>query len=440
MLLKSKSLLLLAICLLATACAKEKLVIDGERIPVLEKKKVASLDVSLKDVEIILPQTTLNNSWSVVGGNPTHNMGHLHSNDNPQKSWEASFGDGDSKRDFLIATPIIASNKVFAIDANAKVSAFDEATGKLLWQKQIKAKNESDKESSLKAAGLAYYANNIYVTTGFGGVFALKADTGETIWELYNKTPIRIAPIGGDGKIFVQTIDNNVVAINAYNGKEVWRYSSSVEGTTLVNGGAPAYSSELDVLVVGLNNGEIRALKASTGSPLWSDYLISMDTNKLMSNINTIHANPIINNEVLYAASNNNLLVAINLRTGARIWEKEINVISQPYVAGNYMFLLANQANLIAIELKTGEIIWNSNIPAGEEDTSEISNIKNVGPILVSNRLIVSNSNGYNFYISPYTGNVLGYKKLENGSNLSPIVANGQVIMTTNNANIIAYK
>ena len=62
------------------------------------------------------------------------------------------------------------------------------------------------------------------------------------------------------------------------------------------------------------------------------------------------------------------------------------------------------------------------------------------GPLLINNRLLVNTSNGYTFYVSPYTGKILGYIENGDGSSLPPVAAGSQMIITTVDADIIAYQ
>ena len=436
--LNKKTMVLVAGMLMLFGCGKEKLVIDGERIPVLDKPEGITADYMKGDVKISLPAPTKNYRWAQSGGNSQHNFGHLSSAEKLHKIWDKSFGKGASKRDYLIASPIIAKETVFAIDADAVVSAYSQKDGTKLWETRLKPQIRDDKKISLKGAGLAYDNAKIFATTGFGGIFALDSQTGEIIWKNYEKTPIRIAPTVGGGKVFVQTIENVLVAFNQSNGSEAWRYTAANEDTVLVGGASPAYDESQDILIAGFSNGEVRALKASTGSPLWGDYLASGYRNNILSEINAIRANPVISKDTVYAASSN-MITAIELRTGQRLWEREFGTDNQPWLAGKILYILTDGSHLLAVDTESGKIIWDTKVPAGEK-VSDAVGVIFAGPVLINNRILVNTSNGYAFYISPYTGEIMGYVKIGKGSSITPIVADNQVIITTNDAKLVAYQ
>lgn len=433
---------LLAVVAMLSACGmfgKDKIQLDGERVAVLKESKMLVPDFEPNQIKITLPKPSANKQWSQEGGNSRHVMGHLKADSKLKKMWDSGFGKGNSKRDYLLAAPVIAHQVVFTIDADAKVRAFRLDDGDEIWSKRVKPLKKDERSVSMKGAGLAYFDKKIYATTGFGSVFALEMKTGRQIWRFDCAAPIRIAPTVADGKIFVQTIENTLICLDAYNGNELWRYQTATENTTLVGGASPAYSPEQDVVIAAFSNGELRALKASTGSSLWGDLLISRRRTNSLASINGIKANPAIDGDVVYALGHNNVLTAIDLRTGNRIWEKEIGGINQPWIAGKFIYVLDNDFNLIALEKSSGKIVWNTSIPVTKDDDDR-AGLFAKGPILAGDRLLVGSSNGYVFAVSPYNGNIIGYISLSDGIEVSPVVANGITVFTTNDADIVAYK
>ncbi|MBQ8436299.1 MAG: PQQ-binding-like beta-propeller repeat protein [Alphaproteobacteria bacterium] len=435
----SKCLFFGTIVIMLSACTmfqEEKILPEGKRISALGTKTELKQNIKTQNTKIRLPLPKKNSKWSQNGGNALHNMLHLKSSPRLEEYWSANFGEGASKRDFLIASPIIAHRVVFAIDADAVVSARRLDNGKKIWHKRLKPINKDDKGIALKGAGIAYGNQRIYATTGFGGVFALDMKTGKEIWRYDTEMPIRIAPTVQNGRLLVQTIDNALIALNAINGEEVWKYKTTSEMTTLVGGASPAYSSNEDVAVAAFSNGELRAFKASTGTPLWGEMLISPKRTNSLANITAIKANPIIDGDKVFAAGHSDVLAAIDLRTGKKIWEREISTSNQPWIAGQFMYVLTDNFELIAFQKDTGLIIWNKKLPIPDYNAG----LSASGPVLTNNSLLVTLSDGHVFAISPYTGQVLGFINVDDEVELSPIVADGVVIFTTNEADLLAYK
>ena len=435
----------LALCscaMLFSGCGifgKAPLSIEGTRINVLAEDAKLAPDYAKEDVKIKLPSPYNNKKWNQTGGNSMHLMGHLKSETNLAELWSEDFGEGSSKRNYLIASPIIAYKVVFAIDADGIVTARRLDNGEQIWHKRLKPINKEEKEVSLKGAGLAEYNQKIYATTGFGGVFCLDMKTGNILWRKDLNMPIRIAPTVADNKLLVQTFNNTLFVMEATSGEVLWKNQTDFENTTLVGGASPAYDPESDVIVAAFSNGELRAFKASTGTPLWGDFLVSHKRTNSLAEINTIKANPVIDGGKVFAVGYNSVLVAIDLRTGNRIWEREMGSTNQPWVAGDYLYVLTNNFELVALNKNNGKIVWNTIIPKGNSG-DEKNGVFAKGPLLTDNRLIVTSSNGYVYAISPYTGEILNYVEADEGIELSPIIANGITVFATNDAEMIAYK
>ena len=104
--LKFKSCLPAAALAVLCSCStfdEEKITLDGERISVLDGETALQPDYAPGQVKIVLPAPYTNTAWSQNGGNATHMMGHLSSDSKLKELWESGFGEGSSKRDFLIA-------------------------------------------------------------------------------------------------------------------------------------------------------------------------------------------------------------------------------------------------------------------------------------------------------------------------------------------------
>ena len=431
-----------AIVLLVSGCGlfgKKPLDIDGERIDVIREDTSLAPDYATGEVKIKLPAPYVNNKWTQNGDNSMHLIGHLEAKTKLKKLWSKSFGKGSSKRDYLIASPIAAYGAVFAVDAEGIVTARRQDNGKQIWKKRLKSRNKEERGIALKGAGLAEFNKKIYATTGFGSVFCLNMTDGKEIWRQDLDMPIRIAPSINAGRILVQSFDNTLTALDADNGSILWKNQTESEATTLVGGATPAYSPENDVVIAAFSNGELQAYKASTGTPLWTDLLVSHKRTNSLAQISAIKANPVIDGGKVFAIGYNSVLTAIDLRTGSRIWERETGGTNQPWVAGNYLYVLTNDFDLLALDKNDGKIIWNTAIPKGDDSDAK-NGVFGSGPVLVSDRLLVATSNGYIFSVSPYTGAILGYVSADEGIELAPIVVDGMAIFTTNDAELIAYK
>jgi outer membrane protein assembly factor BamB len=133
-------------------------------------------------------------------------------------------------------------------------------------------------------------------------------------------------------------------------------------------------------------------------------------------------------------------LVAINLRTGRRLWDRNVGSIESPWIAGDYLYVLSDDSELIAVNRRNGQINWVTGMPQWEDPEDKDGRIDWTGPILASDRLILANTLGEAYAVSPYTGRILGKVDVPDGVSITPIVAQNTLYFLTDDAELVAYR
>src|SRR5262245_25693172 len=182
--------------------------IKGERVSVLTTDQSVDPDPKLRDSKVVLPQPFVNPDWPEPGGYADNAMHHLSAPGELKEVWSTSVGEGSSTNARLTSSPVIADGKIFALDASANVTAFDEKSGAQVWKVDLTPEDE-DSEKGF-GGGVAYDAGKLYVSTGFGFVAALDAASGKELWRRSATVPFRAAPVVNGGRVFVSTQENQL--------------------------------------------------------------------------------------------------------------------------------------------------------------------------------------------------------------------------------------
>ncbi len=407
--------------------------LPGKRISVLSREK--ALEPEAKNLEIKLPPPEANEDWPQAGGYANHAMHHMEVGDRLEKQWSTGIGAGAGKRARLLAQPVVAEGTVFTMDAEAEVRAVDAKTGRAKWKADL---TPNDEDSTFSSGGVAYEDGVVFASTGFAQVVALDAKTGKVVWRQTLSGPMRGAPTVRGGRVFVVTVDNQTHCLAAEDGAVLWTHQGISEGASLLAGTSPAVDG--NVVVVPYSSGELFALRVDNGSVLWQDQLTTVRRTDSVSTLSDIRGRPIIDRGRVYAIGHADMLVAIELRSGRRLWEREIGGIQSPWVGGDYLYLITNNNEAVALESKTGRIIWVTQLQMWEDEEEKEGRIVWAGPVLASDRLILGNSDGYLVSLSPYTGEVLGKLSISDGVTIQPAVADGTMYFITNDADLVAYR
>lgn len=234
--------------------------------------------------------------------------------ENLEQAWRTELNPGPN-----MATPLVHDGVMFLASTQDEVLALDATTGEELWR----FKHESNVGSGAKI-GLALYEDMVLFPTEDTHIIALKAKTGEVIWDKEITGPsagqgprpygLRGAPVIANG-VIVQGITATmmpeggfIVGMNLDTGAELWRFHTVARpdefgGNTWNNlslqersGGSVwvpgSYDADLDLVFYGT-------------APTY-------DTTPLMEDLGL----PDVSNDALYT----NSTLAIRPRTGELVW------------------------------------------------------------------------------------------------------------------------
>ncbi len=144
--------------------------LPGERKPVLLLEDQLSADPRLAELNVVLPPAVRNTSWPQSGGVPAHAMQHLEAANTLDVAWRSSIGAGAGGGSRLLAGPVVAGGRVFALDADGMTTAVDASTGNEVWQFYPDEVEEVDR---LAGGAAAYDDGQLFVVTGNGMVYRL---------------------------------------------------------------------------------------------------------------------------------------------------------------------------------------------------------------------------------------------------------------------------
>ncbi len=428
--------LALAAAVLLAGCGDDKKEpIEGKRISVLELDKRLVADPKLADQPILLPPPFDNPAWPDAGGYPDHAMYHLALGDKIHRAWKSGIGEGAARYSRVLAQPVVADGRVFAMDGETEVSAYDAKSGDRIWRFDTQPKGSDDGGFG---GGVAYADGKLYVATGYAEALAFDAASGKLIWRQPLSSPVHGSPTVADGRLYAVTVDNELDVLAVADGHRLWTHNGIPEPTNLLGASSPAV--EGDIVVVPYSSGEIFALRTENGQPVWSDNLATSRPLGALSSLADIRGQPVIDRGRVFAVSHAGLLVSIDLRTGDRVWEQDIGGVHMPWVAGDYVYVLSDDGDLICLTREDGRVRWVRTLPRFEDEEAKKDPEHWTGPVLAGDRLIVVSSSGEAFSVSPYTGAPLGYTDFPDGVFITPVVAGKTLYVVTDDADLIALR
>ena len=406
--------------------------LPGERYAILSLDSSVEADPRLQSKQIILPAPRVNADWSQPGGNPGNAPGHLDATLPLELLWDVNAGQGSSSSGFLTAAPIIAEGRVYVLDAEAQLYAFDANNGNDIWEVDLVPEGEDADEGF--GGGVAYEGGVLFVATGFGDLFAINATTGEEIWKNAQGIPFRASPTAYQGRVFVETYDSTMAAYDASDGTQLWTHQGVSEAAAILGSTSPAVVDS--TVIVPYSSGELVAIRVDTGSVVWRDQLSASESNTSLAQLNDIAARPVVEGGEVIVVSHAGGMVSIDLRSGRRNWSQQVDGIHTPWVVGDYIYAVLTGGELVCFNREDGGVFWVKKLPGHEQDTPP----EWAGPVLFGDVLLLVSSEEDAVLVSPYNGDILSAFEIEGQGFLAPVVANETIYILTDDATLTAYR
>lgn len=440
---KSKLTALLLTATLLAGCGggglfkkKPKTPVLGDRVAVLVNEVDIEVDPATASSSMALPAAIANVDWAQSGGNATKSVGHVALGTSLGVAWTSSIGEGSSKKARLAAGPVVADGKVFTVDVNGSVRAFDMRNGGQVWSTRFG--DDAEKGITAYGGGVAYDSGRIYATNGLGFVAALDANTGAAIWTVRPGGALRGEPSVSGDALYVMSQDNQIYSLKTADGTTNWSNAAALEVAGVLGAASPAVGQ--GTIVAGFSSGELNAYRYENGRQVWQDTLARTSISTSVSSLSDIDADPVIDSGVVYSVGQGGRMVALDLFSGQRVWEMNFGGISTPWVAGEWLFAVNDKGQVVAVQKTTGKIRWINELPRWEDMKDKKRPIYYHGPVLAGDRLILVGSNGALININPIDGSFQSQANLKQGASFQPVVANNTLLILTDSGNLIAYR
>jgi outer membrane protein assembly factor BamB len=408
----------------------------GERIPVLSFEAQAQAEPELAEMAVVLPLADVNPEWGQPGGSASKYNGHPALPEKISPAWSVSIGQGSTGTRRLNAAPVVSGGRVFTMDTAGDVHAFDARTGGSVWQARITLPKRNS--NAAFGGGVSVADGRVFATTGYGIAAAFDAATGKELWRQSLGQPLRGAASVYGNRAYVLTIDNQLFALNAETGETVWNVSGTVEVAGLLGAAAPAVAQ--DTVVVGFSSGELNALRAENGRTVWSDALARTGRSTAMAALSDIDASPVIDRGRVYAIGHGGRMAALELATGQRVWERNFAGTSTPWVVGEFVYIVTLEGDVMCLTRREGKVRWVKSLDRYKKPKKKTDPIQWAGPILAGDRLLLVSSSQQMVTMSPLTGEVISTEKLKSPAYLAPIVADNMLYLLTDDGKLTAWK
>ena len=443
---------------LGGADAPQATATEGQRISVLEFEQQLAPSAALSGRDFFLPGPQPVTAWTQPGGNAENSVEHVAAAPELAVAWRRDIGAGSSNTRQVMAPVVADSGRVFVLDGEATVTAVDANSGSVVWKVDVKP-DEKEFERSIFSLGLggsstgggfgggvAAGGGKVFISSGYRTVTAVDQATGAVLWTTPVDVPIHGAPTVSGSRVYVIDVENQIFAFDVNTGQQAWAYRGIPEPARIMRASSPAVTG--DTVIAPFSSGELVALRAATGQAIWQQVLSRTSRTSALSEIRDIAGRPVVSRGVVYAVGHSGVMSAIDVRTGQPKWQLPVSSVNAPLPVGDVVYVVSKAGELTVVNRETGQVYWTRDLNEGRvrQEGGFLGffdrTVRPVwsGPLLASNRLLLTNSDGELVAFDPKTGAQTASLKLGGPAFIAPAAYNGALYVLTDRGQLVSIR
>jgi len=332
--------------------------------------------------------------------------------------WSRGIGVGtDGRRLNLI--PALHGGRLYVADAEGRILALDAATGKVLWERETDLSFSGGPEAD---------AEHVILGSSDGDLVVHAARDGAERWHTRLDSEVLSVPRITGSSVLVHTLDDSVYALELGSGNQRWKYSYPAPVLTLRGSSMPAVTD--DSVIVGIVGGKLVNLEIQSGVPRWETTVTPPSGRSELARIADIDADPIIVDQIIYVATYNGDLAAVDLITGSVFWRRRLSAHAGLAASAGMLYITDSDDLVRAASAADGTDIWKQEALKYRRLTA---------PAAFGNLVAVGDMEGYIHWLDRRDGRLLAQVEVANGPITGrPQVANGKLYVYGNDGTLAA--
>ena len=319
-----------------------------------------------------------------------------------------SRGTGGMGKHYLKLAPVVFNQRLYIADAEGDLMALDATNGREIWSIDTDVKI---------TGGPGYGENTVLIGTSEARTIAYSAEDGSEIWRKKVSSEILSAPQKAENTVVVRTGDGKIFGLSGNTGKRLWIYDRTVPSLTLRGTGTPVIDNGL--VIAGFDGGKMAALEVKTGKLVWEASVATARGRSELERMVDIDSSPLVVDGVIYIATFQGHLSAMQAETGRVLWDQDISSYAGFDADDQNIYVTNEKSHIQAFDRFTSTELW-------EQDKLHLRAV--TGPASVGDYLVVGDFEGYLHWMSKTSGKFVARNRLCSDRIISQPLVVGKVL------------
>jgi outer membrane protein assembly factor BamB len=232
-------------------------------------------------------------------------------------------------------------------------------------------------------------------------VIAVDAKSRSERWRTRVPSEVLARPVLYKDTVIVRTIDGKILSLDINSGKIRWQYQRAIPDLTLRGTSEPVIAR--NKIFVGLEDGRLIAISPDNGEVIWDVALSVPSGRSEIQRLVDIDGDTELYGRVLYAASFQGRVAAIDVDRGQFLWARDFSTHTGVILDEKVLYSSDDQGHIWALDRLNGATIWKQ---------EKLAHRKLTRPTIIGDYIAVGDFEGYVHLMSRYDGHFVARYQL----------------------------
>jgi len=301
-------------------------------------------------------------------------------------TWHKSTGAG-AEEQYVFLQPLLLKEIAVTSSRNGVINIISLETGEF----------EEDIElDTVISAGVGGNEDVWLLATRDAHVIAVDARKRLERWRTRVPSEVLAKPVIYKNTVVVRTVDGKILSLDLQDGKIRWQYERAIPDLTLRGTSEPIIAR--DRIFAGLADGRLIAISPENGEVIWDVALAVPAGRSEIQRLVDIDGDAELYGRVLYAASFQGRVAAIDVDRGQFLWARDFSTHTGVTLDEKTLYSSDENGHIWALDRLNGATLWKQ---------EKLAYRKLTRPTLIGDYLAVGDFEGYVHIMSRYDGHFI---------------------------------